>query len=74
MPLCAGRATPRAPNHVDQGPIVEKAVAASVEWIMVRMDNYFCHVLMRQTLFLLLLCGVGAEPCKPYEKHIRSME
>jgi hypothetical protein len=41
---------------------------------MVRMDSYFCHILMQQNMFGLLLCGVGAEPCKPYEKRIRSME
>ena len=35
----AGRATPRAPgNDVEGALAVEEAVAASVEWIMVRMD------------------------------------
>jgi hypothetical protein len=33
-----GRATPRAAKHDDEEPAVEEAVAASVEWIMVRLD------------------------------------
>jgi hypothetical protein len=34
----AGRATPRAGTNVDEESAVEEAFAASVEWIMVRMD------------------------------------
>ena len=41
-PLISGRATPRAAKHgIDDGndeSADEKAVAASMEWIMVRMD------------------------------------
>ena len=34
----AGRTTPRAALHGDEESAVEEAVAASVEWNMVRMD------------------------------------
>ncbi len=36
-----------------------EAVAASVEWIMVRMDNCFCHILMLQNMSWWLLCGLS---------------
>ena len=37
-PLIAGRATPRAAKHGNEESADEKAVAASMEWIMVHMD------------------------------------
>jgi hypothetical protein len=38
VPLCAGRATPRATKHVGEDLAAQEAFAASVEWIMVRMN------------------------------------